>query len=383
MNTAVVPGKSASFPIPEFGRSADGLTVARIGDAAYAIIPKADGRYFPGSGWRLSKPLSEWNRSDFYGHGGDVKDEAAFRALVQEQTEHQGEKAALGRQEFRAHASTPWGPSQGALRYGEGVVFHSTSGHGGFHLTPDRNAQVHPLLRAAGGWYEEDAAWAAVATAWPDLFTGIERRQAGETLRHSWPDAWEAIHGRALRPGESRTRDSEAFARDHVGDWVVISAIFSDQHRGFTEVIATRGGRRDPQSEERRFLVPSGDYKVRAFGFVIDEARHAVYDGPSSFIGWRGRAGAEPQMTGADRGGRAPARGRDGRGIPWRVSGWERVSCRPSRSDPDDSTHLPNRLPRARRQLDRRGSCPSAPRGSLAPAGQLPLPRALGRSGAG
>ena len=31
--------------------------------------------------------------------------------------------------------------------------------------------------------------------------------------------------------------------------------------------------------------------KVGTFGFVIDESRHAVYDGPSSFIGWRGRAG--------------------------------------------------------------------------------------------
>ena len=155
----------------------------------------------------------------------------------------------------------------------------------------DRNTQVHPLLCEKGGWYEEDSAWAAIAIAWPDLFTGLERRQAEETLRHSWPDAWEAIYGRALRPGESRARDGEAFARDHAKDWVVISAIYSDQHRGFTEVIATRGGRRDPQSEESRFLVPSGEYKVGAFGFVIDEARHAVYDGPSSFIGWRGRAG--------------------------------------------------------------------------------------------
>ena len=178
MKTAVPSHIPASFPVSEFGRSADGLIVARIGDAAYAMIPTADSRYFLGSGWRLSKPLSDWKRSDFYGHGGDVADEAAFRALVQEQAEHQGEKATLGRQEFRAHANTPWGPSQGAVRYGEGVVFHSTSGHGGFHLSADRNAQVHPLLREAGGLYEEDAAWAAVATAWPDLFTGLERRQA-------------------------------------------------------------------------------------------------------------------------------------------------------------------------------------------------------------
>ena len=149
MNTVVPTCAPASFPIPEFGRSAEGLIVARIGDAAYAMLPKADGRHFLGSIWRLSKPLSDWKRSDFYGHGGDVADEAAFRALVQEQAEHQGEKATLGRQEFRAHANTPWGPSQGAVRYGEGVFFHSTSGHGGFHLTVDRNARVHPLLRDA------------------------------------------------------------------------------------------------------------------------------------------------------------------------------------------------------------------------------------------
>jgi hypothetical protein len=240
MNTIVAPRISASFPIPEFGQSAD---------------------------------------------------EVAFRAFVQEQAEHQAEKAALGRREIRALASTPWGPSHGAVRYGEGVVFHSTSGHGGFHLSAARNAKIHPLLRDGGGWYEEDAAWAAVATAWPDLFTGLERRLAEETLRHSWPDAWEAIHGRMLRPGESRSRDAEAFACAHAQDWVVISAIYSDHHPGVTEVVAKLGGRRDQQAEVRRFLVPSAEYKPGSFGFVIDETRHTVYDGPSSFIGWRGRAG--------------------------------------------------------------------------------------------
>ena len=137
------------------------LTVARIGNAAYAMIPTADGRHYLGSGWRLTKPLSDWKQSDFYGLGGDVADEAAFHAVVQEQAEHQGEKVALRREEFRAPANTPWGPSQGAVRYAEGLVFHSTSGHGGFHLSADRNARVHPLMRDAGGYYEEDAAWAA------------------------------------------------------------------------------------------------------------------------------------------------------------------------------------------------------------------------------
>lgn len=289
MNVTVPPRAPAIPPIPEFGRSPDGLIVARLGDAAFAMIPKRNGGFFLGSGWRLSKPLSDWTRSDFYGHGGDVADEAAFRALVQEQAQHQAEVAALARRETRSPASTPWGPSQGAVHYGEGVVFHTTAGHGGFHLSPERNAKVHSLLCNPAGFYEEDAAWAAVAIAWPELFTTLERRQAEETLRHSWPDAWEAITGRALRPGESRTRDAEAFARDQATDWVVISAIYSDHHPGHTEVVATLGGQRDPSAKERRFLVLSKDYKAGPFGFVIDETRHAAYDGPSSFIGWQNR----------------------------------------------------------------------------------------------
>lgn len=69
----------------------------------------------------------------------------------------------------------------------------------------------------------------------------------------------------------------------------MIAAIHSDQHRGFTEVVATRGGQRDLAIEERRFLIPSAEYKSGPFGFVVDETRHAAYDGPSSFIGWQDR----------------------------------------------------------------------------------------------
>ncbi|MBY5775147.1 hypothetical protein HFN63_34775 [Rhizobium leguminosarum] len=70
----------------------------------------------------------------------------------------------------------------------------------------------------------------------------------------------------------------------------MISAIFSTYHADMTEVIATRGGMRDHRADDRRFLVPSSEYATRGpFGFVIDEQRHAVYDGPSDFIGWRQR----------------------------------------------------------------------------------------------
>lgn len=207
--------------------------------------------------------------------------------MVAENAEHQREKRALGRKDVRFAANTPWGASQGATLYADGVVCHSTAGQGGFHLSAERNRTVHPLLRSKGGWYEEDAEWVIVAITFPQLFTAFERRCAERTIKDSWLDAWETIFGTTLQPGESREKDRRAFDHAHARDWVVVSAITSKHESGFVEVVATLGGKRGPGTEERRFLVPSGEYQVGRFGFVIDEARHQVYGGPSDFVGWR------------------------------------------------------------------------------------------------
>jgi hypothetical protein len=260
--------------------------VARVDDTVFAMLPGRVGQYFLATCWCARRPLAELTRDDFYGHGGQLADEAEFRAKVLEQAEHQREKRALGRREIRSRAHTPWGPSQGATVFAEGIACHSTAGHGGFHLSADRNASVDFRLRKKDGWYEEDAEWAIVAITFPHLFTGFERRCAEQTLKDSWPDAWEAIFGTVLRPGESREKDSRAFETRHAGDWVVVSAIRSEQHDGFVEVIATLGGGRGDGLERRRFLVPAGDYEVGRFGFVVDPARHASYGGPSSFVTW-------------------------------------------------------------------------------------------------
>ncbi|PDS63020.1 hypothetical protein CO653_24405 [Rhizobium anhuiense] len=271
----------------EFGVSADGFPVARIADTFLAMVPARDGASFLASAWRLTRRLSELTREDFHGHEGRLEDEAAFRARVFETAHHKRELSALGRIQTRMAASTPWGQSQLATIYAEGIVSHMTAGHGGFHLSAERNLRVSSLLRKSSPWYEEDAEWAIVAHTFPDLFTTYERKCADETIRNSWPSAWEAIHRRELAPGQSWTKDREAFERKHAGDWIVISAIFSTYHADMTEVVATRGGMRDHRAAERRFLVPSGEYKTRGpFGFVIDQQRHAVYDGPSDFIGW-------------------------------------------------------------------------------------------------
>jgi hypothetical protein len=272
-----------------FGQSADGMLVALVGENAYAMAPGRDGRHYLVSGWRIARPMAEWTRSDFYGHGGELADEAAFRAKILEQAEHQREKRGLARREIAGGAHTPWGPSQGATVYAEGVTSHSTAGHGGFKLSAERNHQVHPMFRAVGGWYEEDEAWAIVAITFPNFFTALERRHAEQTIKDSWPEAWEAIFGTILAPGESRTKDQRAFEAEHATDWIVVAAITSEQQSGFVECVATPGGKRDKAIEERRFLVLADEYDIGRFGFVIDPDCHAVYAGPSSFVGWQGR----------------------------------------------------------------------------------------------
>lgn len=272
-----------------FGRSSDGLPVALVGESSYAMVPGRRGQHYLATGWRISRPMAEWTRSDFYSHLGDLADEAAFREKVLEQAQHCREKQALGRLRLTGGAHTPWGQSQGGTIYAEGIVSHSTAGHGGFKLSAEHNRKVHVMLRAAGGWYEEDECWAIVAFTFPHVFTTLERCYAEQTIKDSWPDAWEAIFGTPLAPGESRKKDQRAFEATHAADWIVVSANISEHEPGFVECVATLGRQPGDRGEERRFLVPSSEYDMGRFGFVIDPDRHAVYDGPSSFVGQGGR----------------------------------------------------------------------------------------------
>lgn len=283
-------GSTPEYSGVEFARSAEDFPVARVDDIVMAMLPGQDGVGMLASAWRVCRPLAALTRSDFYIYESTLTDEAAFRNRVFETAEHKRELRGLTRQTMRAHCSTPWGPSQGATIYAEGIACHSTAGHGGFKLSADRNRKIHPMLRAEGGWYEEDAAWAIVAITYPHLFTDYERRCAERTVKDSWPDAWETIFGSILQPGESHEKDRRAFEHGHASDCIVASAVTSTHEDGFVEVVATRGGIRGERVQERRFLVPRQEYRVGRFGFVIDEPRHRAYDGPSDFVGWQRRA---------------------------------------------------------------------------------------------
>lgn len=189
---------------------------------------------------------------------------------------------------------TPWGVADHAREYAEGITFYGTPSHGGFKLSPERLKQMHPALRQRSPFFEEDSEWAKVAFSFPEAFPEKHRETAIRTLKEWHPDAYEAVTGETLAPGESHIKDRRLFHEKHAEDWIVISAISSDQHPGQVECIATIGGKRGewdkPDPDEHRYLVPEAEYSQRSkFGFVTDPARHALYDGPSSFVTWRAK----------------------------------------------------------------------------------------------
>jgi len=180
-NTTTVVGSASSTPEVEFGVSAEGFPVARLGDTVLAMMVGKRGNLLA-SAWREQRPLAELKREDFYIHESSLADEAAFRARAFETTEHRRELRQLNRQDVSSNEYTRWGRSQDAKLYAEGIVFHATSSHGGFLLSPERNAQVHPMLRDSAGCYEEDCHWSAVALTFPHLFTAYERRRAERSI---------------------------------------------------------------------------------------------------------------------------------------------------------------------------------------------------------
>src|SRR5690606_21685713 len=118
-----------------------------------AMLPRRSGGSYLASARHLARPLCELKREDFYGHDGELTDEAAFRARVLETAGHRRELSRLQRIQTRMACSTPWGASQLATIYAEGIVAHITAGHGGFRLSAERNAKIVPALRIASGWY--------------------------------------------------------------------------------------------------------------------------------------------------------------------------------------------------------------------------------------
>lgn len=94
--------------------------------------------------------------------------------------------------------STPWGQAQTSTRFADGIMFYSTAGHGGFHLSPERLADMPDALRKAHdnycpfAWFEEDCESALVILAFPDEFTADERAHGLIYLERFYPSQFVA-----------------------------------------------------------------------------------------------------------------------------------------------------------------------------------------------
>jgi hypothetical protein len=174
--------------------------------------------------------------------------------------------------------STPWGVSQTSKKYAAGITEYSTASHGGFHLSQARQAAMPDCLRNDAGWYEEDCEWCKVVISFPDFFNEQDLGTAWNVLKNWHYKAYEELMDIILRPGESYAKDKALFFEKHKNDWLVISALRCEHDNTLVDVIATKGGKRLFNGQEKQFVVTAKDYDKRdRFGFVItdqDETAH-------------------------------------------------------------------------------------------------------------
>ena len=179
--------------------------------------------------------------------------------------------------------STPWGVAQESTQLCRGIVQYSTAGHGGIHVSPSLNAQIHEAWRVANGWYEEDCDWAIVAYHFPAVFPK-EQAAAIRTLKAYNPDEYATVTGKRVKLSESHKLQERAFRKLHKADLMVISAVgawHDNVPAGMVGVTAALGGRdeRGHYGELRNFLVPAEEYHGRSgLLFVVSPERHQEVD---------------------------------------------------------------------------------------------------------
>jgi hypothetical protein len=170
---------------------------------------------------------------------------------------------------------TPWGPAQVAYKYAPGIINYSCAGHGGFHLSPTRNAQVHPAWSRPEGWYEEDCEYSIAVLSFPDAFHPDMVASAHESAKNWFPREYEAVTGGVVDAEESSVLRDEIFLAEHAHDYLTTAA-WGDWAdwvpKGKVGVTAKVGGR-ESAGEEKRFLVDAERYQARKGTYVVDLER--------------------------------------------------------------------------------------------------------------
>jgi len=200
---------------------------------------------------------------------------------------------------------TPWGPKQEEWEDMAGFWWVSTPRHGGIYLTPEQRKDIPDLIKphssdAEGIWWEEDSAWSlpivCLLSQRPRGSLSEEeehvREQAHDTARDSFPDEWEQITGREIKPGESHDREEgREIALIHTGDLLAGAILRSSPENawvpeGMVGVAAYPGeafleSNMDPARTHaaRYFLIPEGEVKWRTPPFEFNPARHQEVTG--------------------------------------------------------------------------------------------------------
>lgn len=253
-------------------KTRDGYPAVRVRHLCFALATQRDvpGIFslYPARRVEMTD-LSEYHFDGNASHQAECS-EAGMLAHAQRLEDHYAEVEKLNRRKV-PNRHTPWGMSQDAEEYADGIVSVSTASHGGFLLSQEKNELIHPCWRNEAGAYEEDCCWAIVAFHFPALFTPYEKASVERTLKAWMTDEWETVTGITVSDAESPTRRAAKFREVHRNDWVVRSAVNSRNFPGMVEVTA----RVEATRKEAIFLVSSDEYaSVPPTEFVADPTRH-------------------------------------------------------------------------------------------------------------
>ena len=94
---------------------------------------------------------------------------------------------------------TKWGKAQTSKRRGAGIMEYTTSGHGGFHVSPKLNARIPSHFYREDGWYGEDCDWCLVVMTFPDRFHYERVVSALDALERWHPVAFKIHTGKKAK----------------------------------------------------------------------------------------------------------------------------------------------------------------------------------------
>jgi hypothetical protein len=94
---------------------------------------------------------------------------------------------------------TPWGHSDSAKSFADGITWYSTPSHGGFLLSEERYDALQEMFEfptfAGGFWFEEDCDAAAVMIAFPEFFESDRVNACVRAAKHmeKLNEKWERV----------------------------------------------------------------------------------------------------------------------------------------------------------------------------------------------